>query len=57
MPPIPDPPAPRPGPLTRFVRWAARRRRTALMHLLRGVCYGTGTALAGVLGVWVQSRL
>ncbi|MET9520735.1 hypothetical protein [Streptomyces sp. NPDC002994] len=57
MPPTLAPPAPRPGPLTRFVRWAARRRRTALMHLLRGICYGTGTALAGVLGVWIQSRL
>ncbi|MEV4437312.1 hypothetical protein [Streptomyces sp. NPDC049555] len=57
---MPDNPAPLPVPgegrLARTLRWARRRRRTALGLLLRGVCYGTGTGLVSMLVFWLQHR-
>ncbi|WP_326615283.1 hypothetical protein OG949_41035 (plasmid) [Streptomyces scopuliridis] len=43
--------------LSRPVRWAVRRRRTALTHLLRGACYGAGTGAVSILAVWAQQHL
>ncbi|MEU1403171.1 hypothetical protein ABZ471_12545 [Streptomyces sp. NPDC005728] len=37
--------------------WFARRRRTALAHLLRGTCYGIGTGLTGLVFMWAEQRL
>jgi hypothetical protein len=41
----------------RLVRWARQRRRVAIGLLLRGVCYGLGTGLAGIATFWVQHHL
>ncbi|EDY48736.1 hypothetical protein [Streptomyces clavuligerus] len=38
----------------RILRWAARRRRTATMHVLRGICYGLGTTTVTLASLWVQ---
>ncbi|WP_189491084.1 hypothetical protein [Streptomyces antnestii] len=45
--PFEPPPAPR------------RRRalRVILAHLVRGLAYGAGTALTGLLAYWVQTHL
>ncbi|MFJ5220917.1 hypothetical protein ACIP98_40435 [Streptomyces sp. NPDC088354] len=40
--------------LHRFVHWTRRRRRAALGLVLRGICYGLGTALVSTAAVWVQ---
>ncbi len=37
-------------------RWAARRRRVAIGHLLRGACYGIGAGTISLLTFWVQHR-
>ncbi|MGW2355161.1 hypothetical protein [Actinacidiphila glaucinigra] len=42
--------------LHRFVHWTRRRRRAALGLVLRGICYGLGTALVSTAAVWVQHR-
>ncbi|MEU8892898.1 hypothetical protein [Streptomyces sp. NPDC048442] len=41
----------------RLIRWAARRRRTAVSHLLRGACYGVGTGCVSLLVLWAQGRM
>ncbi|MFJ9100798.1 hypothetical protein ACIRJM_20305 [Streptomyces sp. NPDC102405] len=38
-------------------KWIARRRRTALSHLLRGACYGAGTGAVGLIFVWVEHQM
>ncbi|MGK5497284.1 hypothetical protein [Streptomyces sp. URMC 125] len=38
-------------------RWARRRRRAAAHHLLRGICYGIGTGLAGLAFWWLEHHL
>ncbi|WP_167543357.1 hypothetical protein [Streptomyces collinus] len=46
-PPPPDPPRrPRRSP-----------HRAYLTHLLRGLTYGTGTAVTGLLAYWIQQRI
>ncbi|MFE9555608.1 hypothetical protein ACFYMW_10140 [Streptomyces sp. NPDC006692] len=55
-------PAPAPGrktarPLRRLLSWTARHRRTATGHVLRGICYGTGTALVSLASLWIQHRM
>ncbi|GAA2485108.1 hypothetical protein [Streptomyces gobitricini] len=39
-----------------YARWISRRRRVAADQFLRGACYGAGTAAAGLLVVWAQTR-
>jgi hypothetical protein len=41
----------------RLLRWAAGRRRAAISLMLRGACYGTGTAAVSFVAVWLQNRL
>jgi hypothetical protein len=55
----PDPGRARTGPkrLATAVEWAARRRRTALTHMLRGACYGIGTGAVGLVYMWVERFL
>ncbi|MEK8146441.1 hypothetical protein NKH18_49675 [Streptomyces sp. M10(2022)] len=55
--PEPSPTSFSPSPGARMVRWALTRRHTATSQLLRGICYGTGTALAGAVSLWLQNRL
>ncbi|MFF8196655.1 hypothetical protein ACF05L_38680 [Streptomyces bobili] len=43
--------------LTVIWTWAARRRRTALAHILRGACYGIGTGTIGLAFIWVEQCL
>lgn len=63
MPPPPattaeaEPPALRKGIPTRTSAWARRCRRTATTHLLRGLCYGIGTGLAGLAFWWLEQRM
>ncbi|MDV9192293.1 hypothetical protein R6L23_29500 [Streptomyces sp. SR27] len=45
-------PAPPPGPRRRQ-RWS----RTALRHFVRGLSYGTGLSITGLLGYWIQQLL
>lgn len=40
-----------------FVRWTRRRRRAALGLVLRGICYGLGTALVSTAAVWMQHHM
>ncbi|GAA2266233.1 hypothetical protein GCM10010232_68230 [Streptomyces amakusaensis] len=40
-----------------LAQWAARRRRTAAVHLLRGICYGIGTSAVTLLAVWAEQHL
>jgi hypothetical protein len=40
----------------RAALWAADRRAAALGHLLRGICYGTGTGAVSLLVYWLQNR-
>ncbi|GAA2255008.1 hypothetical protein [Streptomyces indiaensis] len=35
-------------------RWAARHRRTARAHILRGACYGLGTGATGLAFMWLE---
>ncbi|MGX1471317.1 UNVERIFIED_CONTAM: hypothetical protein RKD50_000125 [Streptomyces canus] len=55
----PSPHTPRSGrkQLIAAGRWIARRRRTALAHLLRGACYGAGTGAVGLLVMWMEHQL
>ena len=55
----PNPRTPRPiyEPLITAWNWIAHRRRTALVHLLRGACYGAGTGAVGLIFMWVEHRL
>ncbi|MFJ2509929.1 hypothetical protein ACIQJX_26865 [Streptomyces griseoviridis] len=46
-----------PPPGTRLRRWIRRRRRDAINHLLRGLCYGTGTGIAGLACWWLEQHL
>lgn len=39
---------------TTALRWAARHRRTALAHILRGACYGLGTGAIGLAFIWLE---
>jgi hypothetical protein len=41
----------------RAARWARTHHRTALAHLLKGLCYGTGTAAASLLAYLIQQHL
>ncbi|MFB7467506.1 hypothetical protein ACFCZ1_29125 [Streptomyces sp. NPDC056224] len=41
----------------RICTWAYARRWIALSFLLRGLCYGTGTAAAGLAAFWIQNRM
>ncbi|MGV4985789.1 hypothetical protein ACVB8X_07005 [Streptomyces sp. NRAIS4] len=50
-------PDPRKGTLTRALTWIRQRRRTAATHLLRGLCYGIGTGLAGLAFWWLEQHL
>ncbi|MET8831705.1 hypothetical protein ABZX40_38435 [Streptomyces sp. NPDC004610] len=43
--------------LITILRWAARRRRTALVHALRGACYGVRAGAVSLVSVWVQRLL
>ncbi|MFB7031553.1 MULTISPECIES: hypothetical protein [unclassified Streptomyces] len=51
-------PAPRPcrGHRTLHPR-RQRQRRIVFNHFVRGLSYGTGLALAGLFGYWVQQLL
>lgn len=51
------PPAAETKRRTPAVDWIARRRRTALTHILRGACYGIGTGLIGLVFVWAERLL
>ncbi|MDT0487208.1 hypothetical protein OHQ89_50855 [Streptomyces canus] len=55
----PSPHTPRTGRerLIAAGKWIARRRRTALAHLLRGACYGAGTGAVGLIFVWMEHQL
>lgn len=52
----PSPPLP-PSLRGRLRDWTRAQRGAAASHLLKGICYGTGTALAGVISFWVENRL
>ncbi|MEU9666092.1 hypothetical protein AB0J81_26050 [Streptomyces bobili] len=39
-----------------ITRWLSRRRRIAADQFLRGACYGAGTAVVGLLALWLQTR-
>ncbi|MGX1271309.1 hypothetical protein [Streptomyces phaeoluteigriseus] len=39
-----------------ITRWLSRRRRVAADQFLRGACYGAGTAVVGLLALWLQTR-
>lgn len=39
-----------------LLRWAAKRHRTAISLMLRGACYGTGTAAISLITLWVQNH-
>ncbi|MFH9858914.1 hypothetical protein [Streptomyces sp. NPDC017202] len=39
-----------------LTRWLSRRRRAAADQFLRGACYGAGTAVAGLVAVWLRTR-
>ncbi|MGV2922176.1 hypothetical protein [Streptomyces alfalfae] len=64
--PTEEPSAPHTGPdghpPTRTPRAQATRqrlhqlRRTATAHAFRGLCYGLGTAAAGLLSYWIQQH-
>ena len=41
----------------RALAWLRRRHRTATAHLLRGLCYGIGTGLAGLAFWWLEQHL
>ncbi|MFE4177470.1 hypothetical protein ACFRR7_36450 [Streptomyces sp. NPDC056909] len=41
----------------RLIRWTARNRRAAAGHMLRGACYGAGTAAVSLIAVWAQKYL
>ncbi|MFJ4910561.1 hypothetical protein ACIQCR_20285 [Streptomyces sp. NPDC093249] len=47
-------PTPPDAPRTRRRR---RRNHTPIRHCVRGLSYGTGRTLAGLLGCWVQQIL
>lgn len=38
----------------RLRRWARQRHRDAADHVLKGVCYGIGTGLAGLAFWWFE---
>lgn len=57
MNPSQHPPQTRENRRTAALAWLARRRRTALSHILRGVCYGLGTGLIGFVFLWMEQRL
>ncbi|MFB8040256.1 hypothetical protein ACFC8F_03015 [Streptomyces hydrogenans] len=47
-------------PVPRPSRSKPRRRRhslAAMRHFVRGLSYGTGLTLAGLLGYWIQQML
>ncbi|MER7758358.1 hypothetical protein [Streptomyces sp. NPDC097619] len=44
-------------PVGALTSWGGRRRRAATGHFLRGLAYGTGTALAGLVGYWLRQFL
>ncbi|WP_037827065.1 hypothetical protein [Streptomyces sp. NRRL B-1347] len=48
---------PPPTRTTRIRRWLRRRRRYAALHLLRGLSYGLGAGLVGILFYWLQHHL
>ncbi|GGV53635.1 hypothetical protein [Streptomyces spectabilis] len=52
-----DKPAPARTDGSRLRRWLRRRRAEAALHLLRGLCYGLGTGLAGLGFYWLQQHL
>lgn len=41
----------------RALAWLHRCRRTAATHLLRGLCYGIGTGLAGLAFWWLEQHM
>ncbi|WUH90268.1 hypothetical protein OG900_09260 [Streptomyces sp. NBC_00433] len=54
----PQPPAHRIARTARnLLAWAAARRRTALLQVLRGACYSTGTGTIGLLTYWIQHHI
>ncbi|WP_460062160.1 hypothetical protein [Streptomyces sp. YKOK-I1] len=57
MSPSPHPPLTGRKRRTSALAWLARRRRTALTHLLRGACYGIGTGLIGLFFVWAEKYM
>lgn len=50
-------PAPRPRAASRLLRWITARRRTAVAHIFRGVCYGIGTGTVSIAAFWLQQRI
>ncbi|MFJ1751128.1 hypothetical protein ACIOJD_33610 [Streptomyces sp. NPDC088116] len=52
--PLPDEAVTR---LKQLVRRAARHRRAAAGHMLRGACYGIGTGAVSLLTLWFQRYL
>lgn len=36
---------------------SGHRGRTALIHILKGACYGLGTGTIGLLFLWLQHHL
>ncbi len=57
MNPSPHPRHTGPKRHTAAVQRIARRRRTALTHMLRGACYGIGTGVIGLAFVWMERLL
>ncbi|HET9382869.1 MAG TPA: hypothetical protein VFP69_18875 [Streptomyces sp.] len=51
------PRAPRQDIPRRALAWVRRRRRSAATHVLRGLCYGIGTGLAGLVFWWLEQHL
>ncbi|MDJ1137126.1 hypothetical protein [Streptomyces iconiensis] len=41
----------------RLLRWAHRRRRTALSLWLRGACYGAGTGAVSFATFWLRNHM
>ncbi|MFE3074237.1 hypothetical protein [Streptomyces sp. NPDC059247] len=50
-------PTPAPPSDARRNRRRRRRDHTPVRHFVRGLSYGTGLTLAGLLGYWVQQML
>ncbi|MFD3534187.1 hypothetical protein [Streptomyces sp. NPDC058664] len=46
-----------PAPSPAHPRPRRRRGHTAFRHFIRGLSYGTGLTLTGLLGYWIQQML
>ncbi|MEU3415435.1 MULTISPECIES: hypothetical protein [unclassified Streptomyces] len=53
----PVPPGDRPSRFRRYGAWTRGQRRTAAAHFVRGLAYGTGATVAGLLGYGIRHLL